>query len=65
MMRSTWTERSSGRTAFRGLHDSTLRKAVSYHKLVEGLDVQKFGKQWVVTRSAMEREYGPQPAVRP
>ena len=38
---------------------------MSYHKLVEGLDVQKFGKQWVVTRSAMEREYGPQPAVRP
>ncbi len=51
-------------TSIWGLHDSTLRKAVAYHKLVEGLDVQKFGKQWVVTRSAMEREYGPQPAVR-
>ena len=30
-------------------------------KLAEGLDAQKFGKQWVVTRAAMEREYGPQP----
>ena len=44
-----------------GLNESTLRKAVSYHKLVEGLDVQKFGKQWVVTLDAMEREYGPAP----
>ena len=44
-----------------GLSESTLRKAVSYHKLADGIDVKKFGKQWVVTRSAMEREYGPQP----
>lgn len=42
-----------------GLNESTLRKAVAYRKLVEGVDVQKFGKQWVVTREAMEREYGP------
>ena len=42
-----------------GLNESTLRKAVSYRKLVEGVDVQKFGKQWVITREAMEREYGP------
>lgn len=42
-----------------GLSESTLRKAVAYRKLVEGIDVQKFGKQWVVTRDAMEREYGP------
>lgn len=41
------------------LNESTLRKAVSYRKLVEGVDIQKFGKQWVVTRAAMEREYGP------
>lgn len=41
-----------------GLNESTLRKAISYRKLVEGVDVQKFGKQWVVTRDAMEREYG-------
>lgn len=43
------------------LSESTLRKAVAYHKLVEGVDAQKYGKQWIVTRSAMEREYGPVP----
>jgi len=42
-----------------GLSESALRKAVQYHNLVEGVDVQKFGKQWVVTLAAMEREYGP------
>ena len=41
-----------------GLNESTLRKAVSYGKLVDGIDVCKFGKQWVVTIKAMEREYG-------
>ena len=41
-----------------GLSESTLRKAVSYRKLVDGLDVKKYGKQWLVTRDAMEREYG-------
>lgn len=41
------------------LNESTLRKAVSYGKLVDGVDVCKFGKQWVVTIKAMEREYGP------
>lgn len=30
-----------------GLNESTLRKAVSYGKLVNGVDVCKFGKQWV------------------
>ena len=45
-------------TALWGLSESTLRKAVSYGKLVEGLDTQKYGKQWIVTRAAMEREYG-------
>ena len=44
-----------------GLSESTLRKAVQYKKLVEGVDVQKFGKQWIVTRDAMAREYGPAP----
>lgn len=43
------------------LSESTLRKAVAYHKLAEGIDAQKFGKQWIVTRAAMEREYGPCP----
>lgn len=41
-----------------GLNESTLRKAISYGKLVNGVDVCKFGKQWVVSISAMEREYG-------
>ncbi len=44
-----------------GLNESTLRKAVAYGKFQEGQDVKKFGKQWVITRAAMEREYGPQP----
>lgn len=41
-----------------GLNESTLRKAVSYGKIVSGVDARKFGKQWIVTREAMEREYG-------
>lgn len=41
-----------------GLNESTLRKAISYGKLVNGVDVCKFGKQWVVSIEAMEREYG-------
>ena len=40
------------------LSESTLRKAVSYGKIASGTDARKFGKQWIVTRSAMEREYG-------
>ena len=45
-------------TALWGLSESTLRKAVSYGKLKDGIDVKKFGKQWIVTRDAMQREYG-------
>jgi len=41
-----------------GLSESTLRKAVSYGKLVNGVDVRKFGKQWVVSKAAMKRAYG-------
>ena len=41
-----------------GLSESTLRKAVSYGKIVAGVDARKFGKQWVVTSAAMHREYG-------
>ena len=41
-----------------GLHESTLRKAVGYGKLIDGVDVCKFGKQWVVSTEAMRREYG-------
>ena len=46
-----------------GLHESTLRKAVTYGRLVPGTDILKFGKQWVVTRAAMEREYGKLPGT--
>ena len=41
-----------------GLNESTLRKAIAYGKLIEGVDVCKFGKQWVVSKKAMIREYG-------
>ena len=41
-----------------GLSESTLRKAVSYGKIVAGVDARKFGKQWIVTSAAMYREYG-------
>lgn len=48
----------SDATEFWGLNESTLRKAVRYGKLVNGVDVCKFGKQWVVSVKAMQREYG-------
>ena len=41
------------------LDESTLRKAISCRRLVNGTDVKKYGKQWLITRAAMEREYGP------
>ena len=41
-----------------GLNESTLRKAIVYGKLVNGIDVCKYGKQWVVSIEAMIREYG-------
>lgn len=40
------------------LNESTLRKAISYGKLINGIDVCKFGKQWIVSIKAMKREYG-------
>ncbi|MGM9643269.1 MAG: DUF2442 domain-containing protein [Eubacteriales bacterium] len=48
----------SDATELWGLNESTLRKAVAYGKLVNGIDVCKFGKQWVVSSEAMKREYG-------
>jgi hypothetical protein len=48
----------SDATQLWGLNESTLRKAISYGKLVNGVDVCKFGKQWVVSIDAMKREYG-------
>ena len=41
-----------------GLNESTLRKAISYGKLINGVDACKYGKQWVISAEAMRREYG-------
>ena len=51
----------SDATELWGLNESTLRKAITYGKLVNGVDVCKFGKQWVVSVAAMKREYGNAP----
>lgn len=48
----------SDATELWGLNESTLRKAITYGKLVNGVDVCKFGKQWIVSVDAMNREYG-------
>ena len=48
----------SDATQLWGLNESTLRKAIAYGKLVNGVDVYKFGKQWVISVEAMRREYG-------
>ena len=40
------------------LNESTLRKAIVYGKLINGVDVCKFGKQWIISMDAMRREYG-------
>ena len=48
----------SDATELWGLNESTLRKAVAYGKLVNGVDVCKFGKQWVVSTESMKRDYG-------
>lgn len=48
----------SDATELWGLSESALRKAISYGKFVNGVDVCKFGKQWVVSVQAMQREYG-------
>ena len=33
-------------------------KAIAYGKLINGVDFSKYGKQWVISIAAMEREYG-------
>lgn len=40
------------------IDDSTLRKAVSNGRLVENIDIKKFGKQWVVTEQSMHNIFG-------
>jgi len=41
-----------------GLNESTLRKAITYGKPVNGVDVCKFVIQWVVSVDSMKIEYG-------
>lgn len=41
-----------------GLDDSTLRKAAASSKLINGVDIRKFGKQWITTESSMKRIFG-------
>ena len=48
----------SDATLLWGLNESTLRKAIAYGKLINGQDVCKFGKQWIISSEAMRREYG-------
>ena len=48
----------SDATLLWGLNESTLRKAISYGKLVDGVDACKYGNQWVLSIDAMHREYG-------
>ncbi len=48
----------SDATELWGLNESTLRKAIAYGKLRAGIDVCKFGKQWIITMESMKREYG-------
>lgn len=48
----------SDATELWGLNESTLRKAISYGKLINGVDVRKYGKQWIISIEAMKREYG-------
>jgi hypothetical protein len=37
--------------------ESTLRKKIATGKFIENIDCKKFGKQWVISTAAMEREY--------
>lgn len=48
----------SDATTLWNLNESTLRKAIVYGKLINGIDVCKYGKQWVISYEAMVREYG-------
>ena len=36
---------------------STLKRAISNGTLVEGVDCKKFGRDWVILKSALDRVY--------
>lgn len=38
--------------------DATIRQGILRGKFVDGVDCKKFGKQWVITRESLVREYG-------
>lgn len=40
-----------------GRDESTLRRAISNGLLVDGIDCKKYGKQWVILKSSMEKVY--------
>lgn len=44
-----------------GLNESTLRKAVSTGRLVDGIDCKRLGNQWITTMDVMKRLYGEPP----
>lgn len=48
----------SDATELQHLNESTLRKAVAQGKLLTGVDVCKFRKQWIVSIEAMKQEFG-------
>lgn len=37
--------------------ESTIKRAISSGKLVEGIDCKKFGRDWAILKSSMERVY--------
>ncbi len=47
-----------------GLNESTLRKAVSTGRLVDGVDCKRLGNQWITTMDVMKRLYGEPPAQK-
>jgi hypothetical protein len=41
-----------------GFDASSLRKQVACEKLIEGRDIKKFGKTWVITEQSMVKNFG-------
>ncbi|MEG0181762.1 MAG: helix-turn-helix domain-containing protein [Peptostreptococcaceae bacterium] len=41
-----------------GFDASSLRKQVACEKLIEGKDIKKFGKTWVITEESMVKKFG-------
>lgn len=41
-----------------GIDNSTLRKRIANNKLIDGVEVKKFGKTWLITEQAMIKHFG-------